>query len=174
MLTHGHPDHVAAARLFPQARVFAGRGDLDRLTGRQPGTKIAERTYRRLLRTPGVQVTDELAGPRTIEVGGAPLHAIPMPGDTPGAYAFAWSGLLFIGDVADRRGGRLRPARAFATDDPAGNRRSIRRLPTTVDSLGFVVDQVCTSHGGPTPRGQGRARLDQLVDELGGPLGGDD
>ncbi len=161
-LTHCHPDHVAGAPLFPAARVHAGARDGPRLTGEAPPRRAAERWFRRLLPTPAVHATDLHAGTASVRVGGESIRVLPLPGDTPGACAFLFRGILFVGDALDLRGGRLRPAWGYATDDAAENLRSIASLPDRLAEL--PLDFVCTAHGGPTPQGQARALLAQAAD----------
>ena len=125
------------------------------MRGRPVPQKRAERLFRRLLPTPAVAPTDLLHGREEVALGpdgSTSVLALPLPGDTPGAYAFWLRGVLVVGDVMDLRDGRLWPARDFATDDAAQNLRSIAGLPAALE--GRRLDFVCTSHGGPTPPGR--------------------
>ena len=162
LLTHGHPDHVAAAPLFPRARVRAGAADTNRLSGAMKGTKRAERMFRRLFPVPPVTTTDPLQGETSIDVGDELVHAFPTPGDTPGAYTYWCRSTLIVGDIMDLRNGALRPAHDFATDDPAQNLATIAGLPERLTHL--PLEFVCTSHGGPTPTGRAGPMLDAVAE----------
>jgi glyoxylase-like metal-dependent hydrolase (beta-lactamase superfamily II) len=58
------------------------------------------------------------------------LEVIHTPGHTPGSVClFARrSGLLFVGDVLQRRFGRVSPASRLYSDDPAAAQSSLQRL----------------------------------------------
>ena len=164
LLTHGHPDHVAAAPLLTRARVFGGARDRARFAGRHRG-RLAERLFRRVLPTPNISVTDWLDGECEIAIAGEPpIRAWPTPGDTPGAYSFLWRGVLFVGDALDWRQGRLEPALGFATDDASENRRSIIRLANRVDELD--LHGIAVSHGGLVPGGEAKRLLRDLSARL--------
>jgi glyoxylase-like metal-dependent hydrolase (beta-lactamase superfamily II) len=162
-LTHGHPDHVAGAPLFDSATVHAGAGDWDRFQGSEPGKKPAERLFRLLFRTPQVKVDRPLRGVTEIECGDRkPVMAFPLPGETPGAFAFLARKSLMVGDSLELRHGRLQPAPRYAADDPERNLRSIVELAKALS--GAELDFVCTAHGGPTPRGQASRLLADVAE----------
>jgi len=163
-LTHCHPDHVAGARLFPGARIHVGAADHPRLTGAVPPLRAAERWFRRILPTPNVYPTDLHEGTKEVPIGrgSAPVLVLAIPGDTPGACAFLFQQVLFVGDAFDFRGGRLRPAWNYATDDARQNLQSIAELPQRIE--GLPLEFVCTAHGGPTPPGEARALLTNVAE----------
>ena len=108
ILTHHHPDHTGGlaevARLAPQAKVFAGAGDLDAIA-----------------RTSGVNV-EPLSGGEVI-MG---LEVIATPGHTPGHLCLfdPISSTMLLGDLAGNYGGLQRPPAVF-TEDAAGLEDSI-------------------------------------------------
>lgn len=161
-LTHCHPDHVAGASLFHSARIHAGAADLPRLNGVAPPVRAAERWFRRLLPTPNVSANQLYEETTEVPVGDASVLVLPLPGDTPGACAFLFGTALFVGDAVDLRGGELRPAFSYATDDATQNLRSIAALPGRLREQRYEF--VCTAHGGPTPPGQGRGLLARVAE----------
>lgn len=164
LLSHGHPDHVAGCSATPQAEIIAGRGDVDRLRGEERGKKRAERMYRAVFSIPRVTPARVLDAESEFDCAGEPVLAIPMPGDTPGAFAYLVRGLLFVGDSLDYRGGELQPAPRFATDDPAQNIASILRLAERFRESPPL--SICTAHGGATPLGRTGELLARLVQRL--------
>ena len=95
------------------------------------------------------------------------VKAFPVPGHTPGSYAFLYDGVLIAGDIMVLKQGRLdTPPRVF-NPHPDGERgASIISLKTQLANE--TIDIVCTSHGGCTPKGLGRMLLDELIARLGG------
>jgi glyoxylase-like metal-dependent hydrolase (beta-lactamase superfamily II) len=153
-LTHGHFDHTAAATLFPQARVHLGAGDAALAGGREPSEVALGRVFAFLMRVPPVHATDPMRGEVEIPVGeGQSVRAIPVPGHTPGSYAFLFGGVLVVGDVLDYRGGKLGLTPAFFDAHPEANRASVVALAREMEGLPFEV--LCTGHGGCTPAGEG-------------------
>jgi glyoxylase-like metal-dependent hydrolase (beta-lactamase superfamily II) len=160
-VTHGHFDHVAGAALFPKAQIHAGADDADLIAGREAPAAFAARVFSWLAPVPPAKVTDRLKA-RTVmmEPGGATVVAVPLPGHTPGSYAYLFNGVLFVGDAIGYGEGRLAPPPAAFTVDEAENRRSIVALAKLADPLPY--DVVCTGHGGCTPAG-GKKLLDAYV-----------
>ena len=153
-LTHGHFDHTAAASLFQQARVHLGAGDAALAAGREPSEVGLGRLFAFLMPVPPVHATDPIQGEVEIPVGeGRSVHAIPVPGHTPGSYAFLFGGVLVVGDVLDYRGGKLGLTPAFFDAHPEANRASVEALAREMEGLPFEV--LCTGHGGCTPAREG-------------------
>jgi hydroxyacylglutathione hydrolase len=149
-LTHGHFDHVAAAKRCPNARIHIGAADADVLAHRMPTRAIVPRLFGKLLSVPPVEASDRLVGSQTIDVGdGESVLAVPLPGHTPGSYAYLFDGLLFTGDALYVSEGHMALSEP---DDPALER-------TTCDGvwqLGALfrqnrISQVCTGHRGCSP-----------------------
>ena len=130
--THGHPDHAggAAALAADGAEVLIHPADAALLPIRM--ADVARRTG------PGAAVRRAHAGPRVHEplsdgdvipaLGG--LEVIHTPGHTPGSVCL-WAprdGLLFTGDLLQRRFGRIICASSIFSDDVRAARRSVQRL----------------------------------------------
>jgi glyoxylase-like metal-dependent hydrolase (beta-lactamase superfamily II) len=153
-LTHGHFDHTAAASLFPQARVHIGAGDAALAAGRERPEGALGRIFSVLMPVPPARVTDPIEGEVEIPVGeGRSVRAIPMPGHTPGSYAFLFDGVLLVGDTLDYRAGKLGLTPAFFDAHPEANRASVVALAREME--GWPFDTLCTGHGGCTAAGEG-------------------
>lgn len=153
-LTHGHFDHTAAARLFPQARVHLGARDAGLAAGRERPAAALGRVFSVLMSVPPVRVTDPIEGEVEIPVGdGWSVRAIPVPGHTQGSYAFLFDGVLVVGDILDYRAGKLGLAPAFFDANPESNRASVVALAREMEGSQFEV--LCTGHGGCTAAGEG-------------------
>lgn len=166
-LTHGHFDHYAGALSLPAGvHTYLGAPDVDLAAGVVAPDALATRMLTWVMRTPPFKATDLLNGPQTIPVGNDKVvKAFPVPGHTPGSYAFLYDGVLFVGDIMILQEGRLETTPSYFDAHPEANRASIRSLRTQLGN--DVVDVVCTGHGGCTAQGQGRSQLDDLIARLG-------
>jgi glyoxylase-like metal-dependent hydrolase (beta-lactamase superfamily II) len=108
------------------------------------------------------RVTDPLRGETEIDVG-APgkVLAIPIPGHTEGSIAYCWGGMIFAGDAVSYQHGKLVPAPALFTADPARNARSVAALAGHLRI--FPLDRICTGHGGCSPAGSAQPLLDAFA-----------
>jgi glyoxylase-like metal-dependent hydrolase (beta-lactamase superfamily II) len=165
-ITHGHPDHIAGARLFPKARVHAGAADAGWLAGLERPTLWAPLVVTAVLPEVTVPLTNPLTGASEVQVAeGHTVKCIPAPGHTAGSYLYLYDGVLIAGDVMRLDGDRLAgPPASFDTNSEE-NKRAVRALrPVLKDA---VIEFVTTSHGGTTPAGQGRRMLDAHLASLG-------
>ncbi len=124
LVTHGHPDHFEAAKLFKnQPALFTLSLEDWRMIqeiGKHMGSAFDLDAY-----TP-----DFLLGPGNLNVKGVELEVIPSPGHSPGSAALYWPArkALFSGDVLFRDGlGR--------TDLPGGNGGALKRSIKALESL---------------------------------------
>src|SRR5260370_40771546 len=84
LLTHSHPDHVAAIDLFPKAEVMALEPELPLLEGRARWRGPLMRLFPRLS---GVKVTHVLHNGETVTLGQVAVQVFAGPGHTPGSTA---------------------------------------------------------------------------------------
>ena len=124
LVTHAHPDHFEAARLFKnQPALFAISLEDWRMIqeiGKHMGPMFDLDAY-----TP-----DFLLGPGNLDLKGIGLEVIPSPGHSPGSVALHWPArkALFTGDVLFRDGlGR--------TDLPGGNGGALKQSIKALESL---------------------------------------
>jgi glyoxylase-like metal-dependent hydrolase (beta-lactamase superfamily II) len=160
-LTHGHSNHVAGAAGFRGARVWGGGADGDLFAGRRRPMEIVQLVQSWFRPPPVVSITDPLESRTAVDVGGAEVLAIPVPGHTAGSFAFLYGRTLFVGDVLHVEDGRFVHTTRFVGRDEEGTKRSLEALVVAARSLDF--DRICTGHGGCTPAGDGRALLEAFA-----------
>jgi hydroxyacylglutathione hydrolase len=166
-LTHGHGDHVAAAGGFGSAHVHLGEGDVPFVEGRVPWDNLILRVMSKGMGVPSVNVSSPLNGVQTIDLGGGKtVKAIPVPGHTPGSYVFLYDDVLFAGDTAVFKQGRLDRGPGLFDSNGDQVRASVTALKQQL--TGAEVAAVCTGHGGCTPLGLGRTLLDDFIGRVGG------
>jgi hydroxyacylglutathione hydrolase len=166
-LTHGHGDHTAGASGLSGARVHLGAGDVPLAEGKAPPDSPLARVMAKVLAAPSVNVSDPLSGVVVVDVGGGQsVKAFPVPGHTPGSYAFLYDGVLFAGDTLMLKQGRLDRGPSFFDSDTNQAKASIGSLKEQLS--GAELSVVCTGHGGCTPVGLGRSMLEDFVSRVGG------
>jgi glyoxylase-like metal-dependent hydrolase (beta-lactamase superfamily II) len=164
-LSHGHGDHSAGASSLGHIRVRLGAGDTALAEKKVAPEALAGRLFTLAMAFPAVTPTDPLTGPATIDVGdGKKVKAFPIPGHTPGSYAYLYDGVLFVGDAMIFKQGRLDPAIKLFDAHPDENKASIRALQKQIENE--EIDIICTGHGGCTPKGMGRNQLTDLIARL--------
>ncbi len=166
--THGHGDHTAGAASLRSVRTRLGAGDLALAEKKVPPEAFAGKAFTTAMSFPAVTATDPITGAATFDVGegkdAKKVKAFPIPGHTPGSYAFLYDGVLFAGDAMIFKQGRLDPAIKLFDAHPDENKAAIRQLQKQVENE--EIDIVCTGHGGCTPKGLGRNQLTDLVARL--------
>jgi glyoxylase-like metal-dependent hydrolase (beta-lactamase superfamily II) len=166
--THGHGDHTAGVSGLGKVRLRMGAGDLALAEKKVAPEALAGKAFTAVMSYPAVTASDPITGAATIDVGeGADakkVKAFPIPGHTPGSYAFLYDGVLFVGDAMVFKQGRLDPAIKLFDAHPDANKASIRALQKLVENE--EIDIICTGHGGCTPKGMGRNQLTDLVARL--------
>jgi hydroxyacylglutathione hydrolase len=166
-LTHGHGDHTAGASGLSGARVHLGTPDVELAEGKAPPDNLIARVMAKVLAAPPISVSNPLTGVVVSDVGdGKTVKAFPLPGHTPGSYAYLYDGVLFAGDTILLKQGRLDRGPSFFDSNTAEARSSILSLKQQLTGADLSI--VCTGHGGCTPMGLGRSMLEDLVSRLGG------
>lgn len=142
--THGHPDHAGGARELAErgVEILIHPADADSLRTNLRGA----------LRHPSrgrffAAITPELATFTPIHDGDVlpvfgGLEVIHTPGHTPGSVCLYGrrDRVLFVGDVLQRRRGRVSYASAMFSDDYGAAKRTVKRLAT------LDVDVIVFSH----------------------------
>ena len=166
--THGHGDHTAGVVGLGSVRIRLGAGDIALAEKKVPPEALAGKAMTAVMSYPAVTATDPLTGPATIDVSpdkdAKKVKAFPIPGHTPGSYAFLYDGVLFVGDAMVFKQGRLDPAIKLFDAHPEENKAAIRQLQKQTENE--EIDIICTGHGGCTPKGLGRNQLADLVARL--------
>jgi hydroxyacylglutathione hydrolase len=151
LITHGHPDHYAAAPLFPKAKVLVGSGDLPMIRG----DKTHYATFGKILSSvltmpPGPSATTELHGDEELEFDGARFKVIATPGHSPGSVMYLYKDVLFTGDSLLRKKDGVAIAPSLMSEDSERNRASLRAL----EPLAF--EKIADGHAGVTTGAKGK------------------
>jgi glyoxylase-like metal-dependent hydrolase (beta-lactamase superfamily II) len=147
LLTHGHPDHVAAAPLFANAKVYVLGPDIALAEGREgahgPITQLMP------VRQTNVHVERALRDGEVLQLGNRAVHVLAIPGHTAGSAAFWVDGNLFLGDsAAANADGTLAAAPLVFTDDADKNRQSIKGLAARLQAEHLDVKMLLPAHTG--------------------------
>ncbi len=146
-LTHGHRDHLAAAPLFADAKVYALAADIPLAEGRAGGHGLISQFMP--IKPTGVHVTRGLADGEVVQVGNRAVHVFSIPGHTPGSAAYWVDGDLFLGDSAGATtDGKVQPAPKVFTDDPAQNRQTLKDLVGKLLAQHLDVKTLIFAHTG--------------------------
>jgi len=130
-LTHGHGDHTAAAKTFPNATIYALVAEVPRI-----GTDVAK-------------VTTVSDGEKTT-VGELTVETFAVPGHTVGSAVFLAKGVLFFGDSAGGgKSGKMLPAVGLFSSDSAQNVSSLKALSTRLEPRQGEVKTLAFAHTGP-------------------------
>lgn len=145
LITHGHPDHYAAARLFTQATIVAGADDLAMMQGDKTHYAPFGRIMAALLPLPPApRVSTAMHGGEQLDFDGAHFTVIATPGHSPGSMMYLYNQVLFTGDSLMRKKTGVTISSSLFSEDAARNRASIRPLA----SLPF--DTIADGHAGVT------------------------
>lgn len=143
LITHGHPDHYAAAGLFPKAKVLVGPGDVAMIRGDKAHYSAFGKMMSALLTLPpGPPVMTELRGDEQLEFDGAAFKVIATPGHSPGSVVYLYKDILFTGDSLLRKNDGVTIAPSLMSEDSEKNRASLRAL----EPLAF--DKIADGHAG--------------------------
>jgi glyoxylase-like metal-dependent hydrolase (beta-lactamase superfamily II) len=145
LITHGHPDHYAAATLFPKAEVLGGADDIPMMHGDGRHYSTFGKVMSAVMPLPkGPDAVTPLRGGEHLEVDGARFTVIATPGHSPGSLMYLYKDVLFTGDSLMRKGDGVTIAPSLFSEDSAENRRSLKRL----EPLSF--DRIADGHAGVT------------------------
>jgi len=126
-LTHGHPDHIAAAHAVQDAFGAPCRAHTNEKVTIATAVDLAGYLMDEHIDPPSS--CDYFADEAELELGGVPVKTIPTPGHTPGGVCYAFDGFVVTGDTLFNHGlGR--------TDLPGGDGRQLQA------SLSRLVDAV--------------------------------
>jgi len=138
-LTHGHPDHLGAARAVEQALGLETHAHLAE-------TPVIERAaaLNRSFTGEGLAGPEALVyfdGEPTLSLGPVPVRVIHTPGHTPGGVCFDFGAFVLTGDTLFQQGvGR--------TDLPGGSEAKLWDSITRLLSLVADDSQLFSGHGG--------------------------
>jgi hydroxyacylglutathione hydrolase len=130
-LTHGHGDHTAACKLFPEAQVYALESDVA-LVG------------------DAAKVTHPLKDGDVTDLGDQHVETFAVPGHTPGSAVYLARGVLFFGDSAgaSKDGAMMKAVRLFSKDS-GQNVASLKLLATRLQPRAADIKMLAFAHTGP-------------------------
>ena len=147
LVTHGHPDHIAGAPLFPGARIHALAPEVSLVEGRAAAAGPITRWLP--LNTLGLRVTNPVADGATVVIGARTAEVFAVPGHTAGSAAWLVDGVLFLGDSADATDdGAMMAAKWLFTDDAPANHASLVRLAERIAPRRADVRALVFAHTG--------------------------
>ncbi|HVQ28807.1 MAG TPA: MBL fold metallo-hydrolase [Vicinamibacteria bacterium] len=145
LITHGHPDHYAAAPLFTKARILVGAGDQAMMHGDKTHYAAFGKILSAVLTLPpGPQGAIALQGGEELEFDGARFKVVATPGHSPGSMMYLHGDILFTGDSLLRKKGGLDVPPSLMSDNVQQNRDSLRAL----EPLAF--EKIADGHAGVT------------------------
>ncbi len=148
-ITHGHPDHVAGCRQFPNAQIFAMAPEQGLIEGREAGRSIVGRVMGK--RSTGTACDPLFAGRRKLcNAGNVTVTAYLIPGHTDGSAAYLAAGTLYLGDSADAgKDGKLLHAKGMASNDVNQNVTSLQALAVRLKPQASQIQVLEFAHSGP-------------------------
>ena len=143
LITHGHPDHYAAARLFKRATVVAGSQDVAMMGGETTHYSSFGKVIGALMPLPPAPRTiTQVHGGEQLEFDGASFTVVATPGHSPGSVMYLYTDVLFTGDSLMRKKDGVAIVPSLFSEDAARNRASLRALD------GVAFETIADGHAG--------------------------
>lgn len=156
LVTHGHPDHYAAAHRFEKAAIVVGSGDVAMLRGDTTHYSPFGRIMGAVLPLPPApHSVSAVRGGEELTFDETRFKVIATPGHSPGSVMYLYGHVLFTGDSLMRKKDGLTVAPKLFSEDAQLNRASLRAL----EPLAF--DTVADGHAGVAR--SAKARLARLL-----------
>jgi len=130
-LTHGHADHTAGSKLFPDAQIYALETEVGLIGD-------------------AAHVTHPLKDGEGVNVGDLHVETFAVPGHTPGSAVYLARGTLFFGDSAgaSKDGAMMKAVRVFSKDS-GQNVASLKGLESRLNPRAAEVKALAFAHTGP-------------------------
>ncbi len=146
-LTHGHPDHIAAAKVFTRAEVYSTREEVEIAEGMKNSHSPMGRIFSP--KPTGLKVTGILKDGETISLGLLKVEVFSIPGHTEGGAAYLVSGTLFLGDAAlSSSDGKFKHAVWIFSSDVEQQNRSLKALAWKLIPRKNEIRNIVFSHSG--------------------------
>ena len=148
LLTHAHPDHIAALGIFPKATIYALKREVPIAAGQEPYNGPILKIVGNKNTTP-FTVAHPLDDGETFTVGNLQVTACAVPGHTEGSAAYLVQGVLFVGDALQIKSNQqiTGPSAIFSTDRAQGE-ESLRHLGQELQPRAAEVEFIATGHTG--------------------------
>ena len=147
LITHGHPDHVAAIAQFPRAQVMALEAEAALVEGRAGARGPLPRLFP--VSPTGVTVNRTLHDGETVTLGPTHIQVFAVPGHTAGSAAYLVNGVLLMGDAADSdRDGNVIGSPWVFSDSQAQDRASLVQLDQRLVRDHADITAIAFAHSG--------------------------
>jgi glyoxylase-like metal-dependent hydrolase (beta-lactamase superfamily II) len=145
LITHSHPDHIAALPLFPKATIYALKREVPIAAGQEPYNGMVVRGKNA---TP-FNVTHPVDDGETFMVGNLQITAYAVPGHTEGSAAYLTDGVLFVGDEVQIKSDQqfIGPSVIFSSNRAEGE-ASLKHLAQELQPHAGDVKFIATGHTG--------------------------
>lgn len=162
-ITHAHPDHDAAVKVFPNAQVYALQEEVEVAVGKEPYGSPLSKVLGAYNPHP-FTVSHPLHDGETVQVGTLPVTAFKVSGHTRGSAAYLAQGTLFTGDAffwtKDHKAGG--PVGPFSRSVPEAI-ESLKSLVQKLSPRAAEIEFITTSHSGTLTGAEGLAALRDYV-----------
>ena len=146
-LTHGHPDHIAAAKMFPGAKIYALKDEVEIAEGLKNNPSPMGRILSP--KPTGLKVTNILKDGEKLKLGSLDVEVFAIPGHTEGGAAYLISGVLFLGDAAlSSSDGKIKHAVWVFSSDVNQQKRSLKSLAGRLEQRKNEVKTIVFAHSG--------------------------
>jgi glyoxylase-like metal-dependent hydrolase (beta-lactamase superfamily II) len=153
LITHGHPDHYAAAPVFEKATIVAGSADHAMIGGDRSHYAMFGRIIGAVMPLPPAPSTlTAVKGGEQLRFDDAGFAVIATPGHSPGSMMYLYRDILFTGDSLMRKKDGVAIVPALFSEDRERNRAS---LPT-LEPLAFTT--IADGHAGVTRDAKAKLR----------------
>jgi len=151
LLTHGHYDHTAGVRNYPETEVIAGPGESGLVSGEEAAVGWMARMSKPMMAESDYvpPLLREFEDGEVIEIDGETITAIHVPGHTNGSAAYLWDDVLFIGDTVVGRDG-------YVSELPRPLYDDYEQVPASVAKLAALsFEAIADGHVGLHANGRG-------------------
>jgi glyoxylase-like metal-dependent hydrolase (beta-lactamase superfamily II) len=146
-LTHGHHDHIAAAKIFTNAKIYSLKEEIEIAEGTGNGSSPIGYIFK--ASPTGLKVTDILNDNEVIDFGSLKIEVFSIPGHTNGSAAYLIGGVVFMGDSAlSSSDGKIRQAVWAFSNDVKQENRSLKSLAVKLLPRKNEITNIVFSHSG--------------------------
>jgi glyoxylase-like metal-dependent hydrolase (beta-lactamase superfamily II) len=146
-LTHGHHDHIAAAKLFSQAKIYSLKEEVKIAEGIKNNPSPLGRITSP--KPSGFKVSHIFNDGDKVKLGSLDVEVFAIPGHTEGSAAYIIGGVLFLGDAAlSSSDGKIKHAVWAFSSDVEQQNRSLKTLAERLKPRKNDIKTIVFSHSG--------------------------